>query len=400
MALPGGVREGSPGTGPVTVSDVSEYIKISCGVPSAVPTVGVEVEWHVVDLADPDSRPSVDLIDRLLESLELPGGSRVSFEPGGQLELSSVPVGTPDEAYSRLLSDMAVLRPALRSGGLDLLASPHHASRRPCRVSDSPRYEIMERWFSTGGWPAAPEMMCNTASIQVNVGCGADPSATWRLANQLAPILAATFACSAAETWASTRLRAWAGLDPSRTSSAFDTGDAIADWTQYALAAKAIMRARPDGGFEALADGLSLREWIETPPPGCPAPTLPDVELHLSTLFPPVRLKGWIEIRVIDMQPGDWWPVPLAVTAALLAPPAGTPAADFGWLGELGQIPWQEAGRIGLTSAVLATAADRILRLAHDRLNHQVSALAPLVERFRAERVEPHLARHAAEPSR
>lgn len=392
MPLSGGVVEGSAKSAPVTVADVSEHIRISCGLPSAGPTVGAEVEWLVVDLSEPGSRPSVAAMQRLLDGLNLPGGSRLSFEPGGQVELSSIPARTPDDAHAGLLADMAVLRPALRAGGLDLLAAPRDTQRPPLRVSESPRYEAMEHYFAAGGWTTALEMMCNTASIQVNVGCGSDPSTTWQHSNALAPILAATFACSPDDGWASARLRSWAEIDPSRTASAFDSGLAIADWTQYALSAKAIMRVERDGTFQPLTAGFTLREWIEAPPAGLPPPTMTDVELHLSTLFPPARLKGWIEIRVIDMQPDDWWPVPLAVTAALLAPAGPVMHAhDFDWLDEYRDITWQEAGRVGLGSRRLAAAADQTLRLACARLQEQGSSLSDLVDRFRVERVEPQL---------
>lgn len=391
MPLRRGARGDSSARPGVSVAAVAEHVRVSCALPSAGPTVGAEVEWLVADRADPSARPTVDQVERLLARLELPGGSRISFEPGGQLELSSVPTRTPEEAWSGLQADLAVVRPALRAGGLDLLAAAHHPSRPPVRVSQSRRYAAMERWFAAGGWTTAPEMMCNTASIQVNVGCGPDPSAQWQLANELAPTLAAMFACSPGEGWASTRLRVWSELDPSRTSTALASGDAISDWTDYALSADAIMRARDDGAFEPLPRRLTLREWIESGDHLDP-PTSPDLDLHLSTLFPPVRLKGWIEIRVIDMQPGDWWPVPLAVAAALLDPSAGGDRhTDFAWLSEVIDIGWQEAGRMGLSSFRLASASDSALGLAHRRLDEQGSALAPLVERFRAERVAPHL---------
>ena len=391
MPLSGGVCEGSREAPPITVADVVEHIRISCGIPSAGPTVGAEVEWLVIARAQPSYRPSVSQVEELLADLPLPGGSRVSFEPGGQLELSSVPALSPDAAYLGLSSDFGVVRGALRSGGLDLLAAPHDSSRPPARVSQSARYEAMERWFAAGGWTEAAEMMCNTASIQVNVGCGADPSATWRRANELAPVLAATFACSPGDGWASRRLRTWAHIDPSRTSSALDAGDAIADWARYALAARVIMRSGADGGLEPVMDGVTFEEWIEDPPAGVGSPTMADLQLHLSTLFPPVRLKGWIEIRVIDMQDGDFWPVPLAVTAALLAPTGDATDDDMGWLRSLGSIDWKDAGRAGLRSAELAAAADASLRVAAARLEQQGSRLTALVEQYRLERVAPWL---------
>lgn len=393
MPFSGEQRNGGDETRPATVAEVAEHIRIACGIPSAGPTVGAEVEWFVVDLGDPTSRPTVAELERLLEPLALPGGSRLSFEPGGQIELSSIPARTADEGHSSLMADFSVLRPALRARGLDLVAAAHDAFRAPVRVSDSPRYEAMEHWFASGGWTAATEMMCNTTSIQVNVGCGPDPSKTWRRANALAPLLAAMFAWSSGGGWASSRLRTWAAIDPTRTASAMASGDATGDWTEYALAASVVMRARPEGGFEPLPGAVSLREWIDTPPPGWPIPTMADVEVHLSTLFPPVRLKGWIEVRVIDMPADGSWPVPLAVTAALLAPaPAGIADSALDWLEEISDITWQEAARTGLDSARLAAAADQALRLALECLDSQGSALVSEVDRFRRDRVTPRLA--------
>src|SRR5688500_17058720 len=106
MPLQGGAVEGSAQGAPVTVADVAEHIRISCGLPSAGPTVGAEVEWLVVDRSAPDARPRVQVLQTLLENLVLPGGSRLSFEPGGQVELSSVPARTADEAHAGLLADI------------------------------------------------------------------------------------------------------------------------------------------------------------------------------------------------------------------------------------------------------------------------------------------------------
>ena len=47
-------------------------------------------------------------------------------------------------------------------------------------------------------------------------------------------------------------------------------------------------------------------------------PTLDDFAYHLTTLFPPVRPRGWLELRVVDALPDAWWPVAVAVTTALL----------------------------------------------------------------------------------
>ena len=394
MPFRGGLPSDSRADDPITVDAVAEQIRITCAVPSAGPTVGAEVEWLVVDSESPGSRPRAHLIDRTLTGLAFPGGSRVSFEPGGQVELSSPPGRSADDVFASLRADIAVLRPALRARDLDLSAAAHDPSRSPVRVSDSARYEVMERWFTAGGWPAAREMMCNTTSVQVNVGCGPDPAVTWQRANALAPVLAAAFAASSRDGWASSRLRTWAEIDPTRTASAYATGDPLNDWTEYALSALTIMRYRDDGRVEPLPGAYTFREWIEGAAGAAQLPRLADIDLHLSTLFPPVRLKGWTEIRVIDMPPADWWPVPVAVTAALLTP--GGPDSDLEWLNGVSDIGWVEAARLGLSSPALAASADSAFRLAVERLDSQGSGLTGLVEQYRSEVLEPATRQGAA----
>ncbi len=71
--------------------------------------------------------------------------------------------------------------------------------------------------------------------------------------------------------------------------------------------------------------GLTFRDWVR----GAigPPPTADDLTYHMSTLFPPVRPRGHLELRVIDAQPGDGWIVPTAVVSALLDDPVAAQAA-------------------------------------------------------------------------
>jgi glutamate--cysteine ligase len=88
---------------------------------------------------------------------------------------------------------------------------------------------------------------------------------------------------------------------------------------EYALAAEVMCVQRPGAQDWSAPAGLTFRDWLrgagERPPTGS------DLSYHLSTLFPPVRPRGHLEVRGIDAQPGDGWMVPLAVTAALLDDP-------------------------------------------------------------------------------
>ena len=391
MPVWGAVPRGDEAQLPLSVEDVSDLLGATCAMPSAVPTVGAEVEWLVRDSADIEARPTVNFLQGLLSDIPLPAGSRLSFEPGGQLELSSVPARTPDEVVVALRADVGVVRTALRSCGLRLSPQACDSDRPPRRVNDRRRYEAMETWFRAGGWVTAAQMMCNTASVQVNIGCGADPGATWRRAHALVPVLAAAFASSPGNEWASSRLQAWAGLDSSRTSAALSTGDPVPDWVSYVLAAKALAWRDAEGEVRPAERTFTMAEWIQGAPTAPRPPTTADLELHVSTLFPPVRLKGWIEIRVIDMVPDEWWPVPIAVTSALLGGTVDGPVDGAAWLDPVSAFTWEEAGRAGLRSPALAQAASSAFLVAEAVLEDHRSDLTQLVSEYRARFIDPHV---------
>ena len=76
------------------------------------------------------------------------------------------------------------------------------------------------------------------------------------------------------------------------------------------------MLARRPGGDWSAPPGVTFRDWIDCGTfavPGRDGPTVDDLAYHLTTLFPPVRARGHLEVRYIDAQPGDWWRVPVAV---------------------------------------------------------------------------------------
>ena len=76
----------------------------------------------------------------------------------------------------------------------------------------------------------------------------------------------------------------------------------------------------PESADWSAPPGLTFREWLRAGDTGgLRAPTQEDLDYHLSTLFPPVRPRGHMEVRVIDAQPGDGWIVPAAVATALTA---------------------------------------------------------------------------------
>jgi glutamate--cysteine ligase len=289
--------------------------------------VGVELEWLAIWL-DGSSRPvSLATLHDVVATLEpLPGGSRISFEPGGQVELSS-PALEGLEACATLSQDLAMLRAALRGAGVGLIGLGLEPSEGRERLVRNPRYDAMEAFFDTEG-DAGRTMMRSTAAIQVNVDYGGpeERERRWRLAHDVGPVLAATFANSplshgVPSGWRSTRLAVWFAIDAGRSAPVSQAGPGSDEWARYALDARVMMMRRSPVDHVPVTEPLAFGAWISDGHPlGWPTPD--DLSYHLTTLFPPVRPRGWLELRMIDALPDPWWRVAVAVSDALVTDPA------------------------------------------------------------------------------
>lgn len=346
--------------------------------------VGVELEWLVRDVSGPARpvpaeriaaaaaafRPGVppprggpgDPASSLPSGSSpgiLPSGAFLTSEPGGQLELSSLPADSLASLISATRADLAALRAAAAAEGLELTGIGLDPSRPPRRVLRLPRYAAMEEFFDRSG-PWGRQMMCGTASVQVCLDAGDESdgptgySYRWRLLHALGPVLVASFANSPLRMgkptgWRSTRQQVWARMDAGRTRPPrVSAPDLRAAWAAYALDAQ-VMCVQRDGPDWTAPAGLTLRDWLRVSPggprpAGLRAAAPADLDYHLSTLFPPVRPRGHFEIRMIDAQPGDdGWIVPLAVTTALLSDPRAAEdalaAAERLWPGSPGDWP-------------------------------------------------------------
>lgn len=312
------------------------------------PTIGVELESFTLPAKNPAGLPAPTLL----------AGSRLTFEPGGQAELSSPPVASVSAACDTVARDLGALGEAFSPLGVRLVQRGLWACPAR-RVVDRPRYRAMEAYFDTA-WPEGRRMMCGTAAVQVNLGLGrgADAVRRWRAGHILGPFLAAAFTSSAMpRRWACARLATWLLLDPSRTAPVCADGDPATAWTEYALDAR-VMLIRVGDDFRPLVDGsLTARQWIlEGHRYGWP--TSDDVAYHLTTLFPPVRPKGWLEFRMIDALPDPWWRVPVAVAATLVDDDAAIDAS----LPAAGR--WWPAARDGLADPVLGPTARALAPMA------------------------------------
>jgi len=152
----------------------------------------------------------------------------------------------------------------------------------------------------------------------------------WWLAHQLGAVLVAAFANSPLvgrepTGWLSTRQLLWMEIGAGRAGAPPLDGDPREAWARHVLDAP-VMCIRQDGRAWDVPDGMTFREWTRS---GVPRPpTREDLDYHITTLFPPVRPRGHIELRMMDAQPGeDGWIVPLAVTTALFDDPEAAETA-------------------------------------------------------------------------
>jgi ergothioneine biosynthesis glutamate--cysteine ligase EgtA len=364
-------------------------------VPSAIGPVGLELEAHLVDLDSVGQRVRWPRLRAVIDGLPaMPGSSRVTVEPGGQVELSGPPHEDVGAAVTALRTDRACLSGAFSEHRLGLAHVGTDPLRSPGRVSPAARYAAMEQHFVAMGCGAAgAAMMTTTASLQVNVNAG--PASGWadrvRLAHQLGPVLIAVSACSplarGRETgWRSNRQRCWAELDPARCGPLPDTAAPAQAWAAYAMAAPVMLVRTPHDGAEPVRTRTSFAGWVTRGQLGGRRPTLADLDYHLSTLFPPVRLRGYLELRYLDAAPEPWWPALAAVTTTLLDDPVASERAAEVTAPVSGA--WQRAARLGLADGAIHSAARACLAAAADRvslgLRAEVGALAELVDQGRS----------------
>ena len=360
---------------------------------------GVELEWTVHHADDPH-RPldAAQLIKALgahapatlvqgSPQLPLGRGSLVTVEPGGQVEIS----GTASASMPRLIddttADAAELTNLLAAESLEPGRHGLDAFRPPRRILTVPRYAAMERAFAQLG-PHGPRMMCSTAGLQVCLDAGEkDQTALrWRALHDLGPALVALFANSRHREgndtgWASARTEATFGTCAPFTEPPAHDGDPAEAWARTAMEAPVLCLRRGDNWdapagltFGAWADGaLDGSNWAgraDAPTAGDPLadrPTYGDLEYHLSTLFPPVRPRGYLEVRYLDAQAGDGWIAPTLLLSALMSDPAVTDQALAAAAPAAGR--WFPAAREGLDDKLVLQAARELVELAATNLS-------------------------------
>jgi glutamate--cysteine ligase len=311
-------------------------------------------------------------------------GASITLEPGGQLELSGAPLRTIFETCAEFHRHLDVIRQVSEPRGivwLALGANPFHDVDEMPHVPKA-RYAMMRRYLPPRG-ELALHMMHLSATVQANFDYGseADMATKLRTAMGVSPIVSALFANSSLylrkpSGFASRRVHIWRHVDPDRCGMlpfVFEPGLDYEKYVQWALDVPMFFVLH-EGDYRP-ANGLSFRRYLAEGHDGKRA-TLQDWNLHLTTLFPEVRLKQFIEVRGADaVPPGLTCALP-AVWKGILYDPGACDAAwrlVAGWSFAEREASLEAVARRGLSAEV---AGRPVLPLARELIEISRSGLA------------------------
>ena len=244
-------------------------------------------------------------------------GSSITLEPGGQIECSTAPHPDADSALNEIEGFARRMEAHAAEAGLQLLSTGYNnqlGGATPNLVVRKPRYLLMDQHFASIG-EYGRMMMRSTCSTQLNLDFGGaeEGMKRWRLANYLAPIVATLFTTTERHhngiCHANFRREIWRRTDPSRTGMppGMTSSDPITAYATFALDATVIFIDDERAGPRPPAIPTTFRAWLTEPIANQLGgyPDLDDWERHLTTLFPDVRPRGFIEIRTLDALPTD-----------------------------------------------------------------------------------------------
>jgi glutamate--cysteine ligase len=249
---------------------------------------------------------------KIIGLLDVTGGGAISLEPGGQFELSGAPVQTLHGTCRELHSHMSQVREVAEPLGIGFLSvgmSPKWTlTETP--VMPKRRYEIMSKYMPKVGGHGL-DMMFRTATVQTNLDfeTEADMVKKLRVSLALQPVATALFANSPftdgkPNGFLSMRSQIWLDTDADRTGMlpfAFDDGMGYERYTDYALDVPMYFVKRGDTYHDVA--GANFRDLLAGKLDALPGEraTLSDWSNHLTTIFPEVRVKRYLEMRGADV---------------------------------------------------------------------------------------------------
>ncbi len=241
-------------------------------------------------------------------------GQSVTLEPGGQFELSGAPVRTLHETCAEVHNHLNQVKVVAAELGLGFHGLGFRPKSRRDEVHWMPkgRYAIMRRYMPTKG-NLGLDMMTRTCTVQVNLDfeSEADMVKKFRVGLALQPVATALFANSPfvegkPSGYLSYRSHVWTDTDPERCGTlpvVFEDGMGFERYVEHVLDVPMYFVYR-DGTYID-ASGQSFRDFLAGELPALPGerPRMTDWEDHLTTLFPEVRLKQFLEMRGTDGGP-------------------------------------------------------------------------------------------------
>jgi len=238
-------------------------------------------------------------------------GASITLEPGGQLELSGAPLRTIFETCEEFHAHLELVRSVseeLDIAWLGLGMHPIHSVDELPRMPKE-RYRIMRRYLPTRG-SRGLIMMFATATVQANFDYASETDMVDKVRTALvvSPIVSAIFANSSlsdgkANGFISRRMHAWRDTDPDRCGMlpiAFEPDFGYRRYVEWALDVPMFFIVR-ENRYEPAYD-MTFRQFLENGR-GDERATLADFDRHLTTLFPEVRVKQFIEVRGADAVP-------------------------------------------------------------------------------------------------
>jgi glutamate--cysteine ligase len=304
------------------------------------------------------------------------GMANISLEPGGQFELSGAPLHTMHDICEETGEHLTEAKTVATELGLGFLGLGFAPTWRLGDVPAMPkgRYRIMRRYMPLVGGKGL-DMMFRTCTVQANLDFAdeADMAAKFRVSLALQPIATALFANSPFVEGRpcgllSARADVWNDTDNARTGMlpfVFEPGFGFETYARWALTVPMYFVKR-EGRYIDVA-GRSFADFIEGRLPEVEGEraTIKDWADHLSTIFPEVRLKQYLEMRGADGGPvSRLCALPALWTGILYDPPAQAAAWDLcrHWTAEDREQVRRNAPRLGLRAVVAGRSVRDVAR--------------------------------------
>ncbi len=314
--------------------------------------------------------------DNIIGLFDEAGGGAISLEPGGQFELSGAPLETVHQTDDELKQHLAHLHDVAKPLGIGFLGLGMTPSWSRAQIPAMPkgRYRIMTSYMPRVG-TLGLDMMYRTCTVQTNLDFSSEADMVKKLRVSLAlqPVGTVLFANSPftegkPNGFLSFRSEIWRDTDNARSGMlafAFEDGMGYERYVDYALDVPMYFVKRGDDYIDV--SGLSFRALMDGRLDRLPgeSATLSDWANHMSTIFPEVRLKRYLEMRGSDVGPFARIPALSAFWVGLLYDDASLDAAwqiASGWTAEQRQKLRDDVPRLGFKAEIAGRSLLEITR--------------------------------------